>query len=230
MAHRGKKYQAAIAKVDRDKGYSVDDALKLVAETKVAKFDETVDIAIALGVDSRKTDQMVRGAVTLPQGLGKEIRTVVFAKGKAEKQAKEAGSDFVGGEELVEKILTEGWMDFESVIATPDMMSQVSKLGRVLGPRGLMPNPKTGTVTTDVAKAVKEAKQGKVEYKLDKAGIVHAAIGKVSFGPERLAENLGVLMEALRRAKPAAAKGVYVKKVTVSTTMGPGIQIDRNIF
>ncbi len=225
----GKKYAAAAAKVDRSVSYSLAEGLQLVTDTKVAKFDETGDVAIRLGVDARKSDQMVRGAVTLPQGLGKTVRIVVFAKGASEKQAKEAGADHVGAEDLVEKILG-GWMEFDNVIATPDMMSQVSKLGRVLGPRGLMPNPKTGTVTTDVTKAVQDARQGKVDYRLDKAGIIHAAIGKVSFGADKLLENLSVLMDSIKRAKPAASKGVYIQKVTVSTTMGPGVQLDRGVF
>ncbi len=225
----GKKYAVAAEKVDRNITYSLEDGLKLVTETNVAKFDESVDVVIRLGVDARKSDQMVRGAVTLPQGLGKEVRVVVFAKGEAGNQASAAGAEHVGVEDLVEKI-NGGWTDFDRVIATPDLMAQVSKLGRVLGPRGLMPNPKTGTVTTDVEKAVKEAKQGKVQFKIDKAGLVHASIGKVSFGGERLKENLHALVDALKRAKPATAKGVYIRKVSVSTTMGPGITLDRSVF
>lgn len=225
----GKKYAAAAEKVDRDVSYGLADGLKLVTETKIGKFDESVDVVVRLGVDARKSDQMVRGAVTLPQGLGKEVRVVVFAKGEAGTKASAAGADHVGVEDLLEKI-SGGWTDFDRVISTPDLMAQVSKLGRVLGPRGLMPNPKTGTVTTDVEKAVQEAKQGKVQFKIDKAGIVHASIGKVSFGQERLEENLHALIDALKRAKPATAKGIYIKKVSVSTTMGPGILLDRSVF
>lgn len=226
----GKKYENVKSQVDRERAYSLEEGLQLVVGTKVAKFDETVDVAIRLGVDPRNSDQMVRGAVNLPQGLGKEVRVLVFAKGEKEREATEAGADHIGTESLIEKILTENWFEFDTVIATPDMMSQVSKLGRVLGPRGLMPNPKTGTVTQDVAKAVQDAKKGKVEFRVDKAGNVHAPIGKVSFGPERLRENLTALMDALRRAKPASSKGIYFQKVSVSTTMGPGIQLDRALF
>jgi large subunit ribosomal protein L1 len=226
----GKKYKAAFEKVDRDARYSPQEGLQLAIEMKVAGFDETVDVVVCLGVDARKSDQMVRSAITLPQGLGKPVRVLVFAKGESAKQAEEAGAEFVGAEDMVEKVLKEGWMGFDKVVATPDMMSQVSKLGRVLGPRGLMPNPKTGTVTPDVTKAVTEAKQGKVDFRIDKGGIVHAPIGKASFGADRLLENLNAFMDALKRAKPAAAKGVYIKKVAVSTTMGPGIQLDRNVF
>lgn len=226
----GKKYNEARGKVESERAYSLEEGLQLLLDTKIAKFDETVDIAVRLGVDPRNSEQMVRGAVNLPQGLGKEVRVLVFAKGEKEKQASEAGADYVGTEDLVEKVLNENWMEFDTVIATPDMMSQVSKLGRVLGPRGLMPNPKTGTVTQDVAKAVQDAKKGKVEFRVDKAGIIHAPIGKISFGADRLRENLTALMEALRRAKPSSSKGVYFQKVSVSTTMGPGIQLDRTLF
>lgn len=226
----GKNYQTAKEKVDRSKNYSLDEGLQLVVETKVAKFDETVDVAVRLGVDPKKSDQMVRGAVTLPEGLGKPVRVMVFAKGEDERKAQEAGADFVGSEDMVEKILKENWLDFDTVIATPDMMSQVSKLGRLLGPRGLMPNPKAGTVTQDVVRAVKEAKQGKAEFKIDKGGIIHAPIGKVSFGAERLRKNLETLMDSVKRAKPASSKGVFIQKVIVSTTMGPGIPLDRNAF
>lgn len=226
----GKKYETVRAQVDRERSYSLEEGLQLVVDTKVAKFDETVDVAVRLGVDPRNSDQMVRGAVNLPAGLGKEVRVLVFAKGQKEREATEAGADHIGTDEVVDKILKENWFEFDTVIATPDMMSQVSKLGRVLGPRGLMPNPKTGTVTQDVAKAVQDAKKGKVEFRVDKAGNVHAPIGKVSFGPERLRENLTALMDALRRAKPHSSKGVYFQKVSVSTTMGPGIQLDRAVF
>lgn len=226
----GKKYEAALAKVDRAKQYPLDEGIKLLVDTKVANFDETVDVTVRLGVDPKKSDQMVRGAVTLPQGLGKKVRVLVFAKGEKEREAEEAGADHVGSEALIEKILKESWLEFDTVIATPDMMSQVSKLGRFLGPRGLMPNPKTGTVTQDVAKAVQEAKKGKVDYKIEKGGIIQAPIGKVHFGPEKLTENLTAFMDSVRRNKPAAAKGIYIRKVTVSTTMGPGVQLDRSSF
>jgi len=226
----GKKYDSAKAKVEAERPYGIDEGLQLLMETKVAKFDETVDVSLRLGVDARNSEQMVRGAVNLPEGIGKEIRVLVFAKGEKEREAKDAGADHVGGQDLIDKVQNEGWFDFDTVIATPEMMSQVSKLGRVLGPRGLMPNPKTGTVTMDVAKAVGDAKKGKVEFRIDKAGNVHAPIGKASFGPERLKENFIAFMEAIRRAKPAASKGVYIKKVCLSTTMGPGILLDRSLL
>jgi len=226
----GKKYDDIRTKVDRERAYPLEEGLQLLVTTKIAKFDETVDIVVRLGVDPRNSDQMVRGAVNLPQGLGKEVRVLVFAKGEKEREAKDAGADYVGTEDLLDKVLKENWFAFDTVIATPDMMSQVSKLGRALGPRGLMPNPKTGTVTQDVAKAVQDAKKGKVEFRVDKAGNVHAPFGKVSFGPERLQENLNAIMDALRRAKPASSKGVYFQKVSVSTTMGPGILLDRAVF
>jgi large subunit ribosomal protein L1 len=227
---RGKNYKAAAEKVDRDQSYSIEEGLRLTTETKVAKFDETVDVAINLGVDAKKSDQMVRGAVNLPQGLGKNVRVLVFAKGESAQEASEAGADYVGAEDLIEKISKDGWLDFDTVVATPDLMAQVSQIGRILGPRGMMPNPKTGTVTKDVGKAVTDAKKGKVDYKMDKGGVIHASIGRVSFGPDRLNENLGALMDSVRRAKPSSAKGVYIKAVTVSTTMGPGIRLDRSAF
>ena len=221
-----RKQKPAFAKVDRTKRFNVEDACKLVKDAHYVKFDETVDVAVRLGVDPKHADQMVRGAIVLPNGIGKSLRVVVFAKGEKEKEAREAGADFVGAEDLVKKITEENWMDFDSAIATPDMMGTVGKLGRVLGPRGLMPNPKTGTVTMDVAKAIREAKAGKVEYRVEKAGIIHAPVGKVSFEAAKLAENVHTLLEAIVRAKPASAKGTYVRSITLSSTMGPGVRID----
>ncbi|MCM0082712.1 50S ribosomal protein L1 [Geomonas sp. Red32] len=220
-----KKLQEALAKVDRSKTYPINDALSLVKGAAFAKFDETVDVAVKLGVDPRHADQMVRGAVVLPNGLGKEVRVLVFAKGEKEKEAREAGADYVGADDLVAKIQG-GWFDFDTAIATPDMMGVVGKIGKLLGPRGLMPNPKVGTVTFDVARAVKESKSGKVEFRVEKAGIVHAPVGKVSFDVQTLRENVVALVEALQKAKPAAAKGTYMKKVSVSSTMGPGVNLD----
>jgi large subunit ribosomal protein L1 len=222
----GKKYKEAAAKVDRSKKYTLDEACKLLPQTKIAKFDESVDIAVRLGVDPKHADQMVRGAVVLPHGTGKSQRVAVVAKGDKANEARAAGADFVGAEDLVERIQKEGWTDFDSMVATPDMMGLVGRLGRVLGPKGLMPNPKVGTVTTDVAKAVRELKAGRVEFRVEKAGIVHARIGKASFGAEKLKENAQTMVETLLRAKPASAKGTYMKSVTLSTTMGPGIRID----
>ncbi|MBI3752968.1 MAG: 50S ribosomal protein L1 [Deltaproteobacteria bacterium] len=221
----GKKYNAAIAKVDASKQYSLEDAVKLVPETATAKFDETVDLAVRLGIDTKQSDQMVRGAVVLPNGIGKKIRVLVFAKGEKEKEAKDAGADFVGADDLIEKV-SKGWLDFDTIVATPDMMGAVGKLGKVLGPRGLMPNPKLGTVTFDVARAVKDAKAGKVEFKVDKGGNVQVPIGKVSFGDQKLKENLTALLESIVKAKPSASKGTYLKNIAISTTMGPGIKID----
>jgi len=221
----GKHIKASKEKVDRNITYQVDEALALVKETAFAKFDESVDISVKLGVDPRKADQMVRGAVVLPNGLGKTIRVLVFAKGEKAQEAQEAGADFVGGDDLVEKIKG-GWFEFDTAIATPDMMGTVGKIGRLLGPRSLMPNPKVGTVTFEVSRAVSEAKSGKVEYRVEKAGIVHAQVGKVSFDVDKLKGNLATLMDALIKAKPSTAKGTYLKKVTVSATMGPGINID----
>lgn len=229
VAKHGKKYRDAVKKVDREKQYDAKEALALVKEISSAKFDETVEAAFRLGIDTKKADQQVRGAVVLPHGTGKTKRVLVFAKGEKAKEATAAGADFVGDEDLINKV-QQGWLDFDVVVATPDMMGQVGRLGRILGPKGLMPNPKTGTVTFEVEKAVKEIKAGKVEYRADKAGNVHAAIGKVSFDSEKLAENLQVLAEALLKAKPAAAKGTYMKSVTVSSTMGPGISVDPNSF
>jgi len=222
----GKKYRGSAAKVDRSKKYSLEEACKLLPQTKVAKFDESVDIAVRLGVDPKHADQMVRGAVVLPHGTGKSQRVAVVAKGDKANEARAAGADFVGAEDLVEKIQKENWTDFDSMVATPDMMGLVGRLGRVLGPKGLMPNPKVGTVTPDVAKAVRELKAGRVEFRVEKAGIVHARIGKASFGGDKLKENAQVMVETLLRAKPASAKGTYMKSVTLSTTMGPGIRVD----
>ncbi|MGB8932912.1 MAG: 50S ribosomal protein L1 [Anaeromyxobacteraceae bacterium] len=221
----GKKFKAASSKVDRNKRYKLDDALKLIKETATKKFDETVDAAINLGVDPKHADQVVRGAVVLPHGMGKAVKVAVFAKGDKAREAQEAGADIVGAEDLAEKIQG-GFMDFDKVIASPDMMGVVGRLGKVLGPRGLMPNPKVGTVTADVAKAVKEQKAGKVEFRVEKAGIVHVPFGKASFEPQKLKDNFGVIMELIFKAKPQTAKGVYVKNVTVSCTMGPGIKVD----
>ena len=227
MPKTAKKYAAAFTKVDRSKSYQLAEAIGLVKEAAYAKFDETVDLSVRLGVDPRHADQMVRGAVVLPNGLGKEVRVLVFAKGEKEKEARDAGADFVGADDLVAKI-QEGWFEFDTAIATPDMMGVVGKIGKLLGPRGLMPNPKVGTVTFDVGRAVSESKSGKVEFRVEKAGIIHAPVGKVSFEPQKLQENILALMEALVKAKPSAAKGTYVKKVSLSSTMGPGVRCDVN--
>ncbi|BDG06441.1 50S ribosomal protein L1 [Anaeromyxobacter oryzae] len=221
----GKKFKAAAAKVDRAKRYKIDEAMGLVKQTATKKFDETVDAAINLGVDPKHADQVVRGAVVLPHGMGKAVKLAVFAKGDKAKEAEAAGADIIGAEDLAEKIQG-GFMDFDKVIATPDMMGVVGRLGKVLGPRGLMPNPKIGTVTMDLAKAIKEQKAGKVEFRVEKAGIVHVPFGKASFDPEKLKANFNAIMEIIYKAKPQTAKGVYVKNVTVSTTMGPGIKVD----
>ena len=225
MANRGKKYSEARDKVDRSKRYELEEGVKTLLEAVYAKFDEGVDLAIRLGVDPKKADQMVRGTVVLPNGIGKKVRVLVFAKGQKEKEALDAGADIVGAEDLMEKI-SQGWLEFDKAIATPDMMGTVSKLGKILGPRGLMPNPKVGTVTFDVAKAVKEIKAGKVEFKVEKAGIVHVPVGKVSFGFDRLFENMKALLEVILRVKPPTSKGVYLRSITLSTTMGPGVKID----
>ncbi len=225
MKH-GKKYNESIKLIENGKFYDANEALGLAVQTKIAKFDETVEVHVRLGVDSRHADQQVRGAVVLPNGTGKTVRTLVITKGDKIKDAEAAGSDYVGAEEMVEKIQKENWMDFDVVIASPDMMGLVGRLGKVLGPRGLMPTPKAGTVTPDVAKAVTEAKAGKIEYRLDKANIIHCPIGKVSFGAEKLQENFDTLMNAIVKAKPAAAKGQYIRSCTVATTMGPGIKIN----
>lgn len=223
MKH-GKKYREGAKLIDRQKLYEVSEALDLAVKTGTAKFDETVELHVKLGVDSRHADQQVRGAVVLPNGTGKTVRALVFAKGDKIKEAEEAGADYVADDDTVKKI-QDGWMDFDVVIATPDMMGVVGRLGKVLGPRGLMPNPKAGTVTPDVAKAVQEAKAGKIEYRLDKANIIHCPIGKASFGSEKLEQNLDALMTAVVKAKPAAAKGTYIKSCTVSSTMGPGVKV-----
>ena len=222
---QAKKFKAALAKVDRVKRYKVDEAMKLVKETATKKFDETVDAAINLGVDPKHADQVVRGAVVLPHGMGKAVKIAVFAKGDKAREAQEAGADIVGAEDLAEKIQG-GFMDFDKVLATPDMMGVVGRLGKVLGPRGLMPNPKVGTVSADIARAVKEQKAGKVEFRVEKAGIVHVPFGKASFEAEKLKANFNAIIEIIYKAKPQTAKGVYVKNVTVSTTMGPGIKVD----
>ena len=227
---KGKKYQDSAKLVDRTKLYDANEAIALVCQTSKAKFDETIELHIRLGVDSRHADQQVRGAVVLPHGTGKTVRTLVFAKGDKAAAAKEAGADYVGDVDLVQKIMNENWFEFDVVIATPDMMGVIGRLGKVLGPKGLMPNPKAGTVTMDVAKAVNEAKAGKIEYRLDKTNIIHCPIGKVSFGPEKLAENLNTLMGAIVKAKPAATKGQYIKSCAIATTMGPGIKLNPNKF
>ena len=226
MAKMGKKYKASAELVDKAKLYDVDEALALICQTAKAKFDETVEIHIRLGVDSRHADQQVRGAIVLPNGTGKTVRTLVFARGDKAEAAKAAGADFVGAEDMVQKIQTENWFDFDVVIASPDMMGVIGRLGKVLGPKGLMPNPKAGTVTMDVTKAVNEIKAGKIEYRLDKTNIIHCPIGKASFGAEKLGENFDALMGAIIKAKPAAAKGQYIKSCVVASTMGPGLKIN----
>jgi len=223
---RGKRYKEALEKVDRTRSYLLDEGLLLLHQLPAAKFDETVECAVRLGVDPRHADQMVRSTVVLPQGTGKTVRVLVFAKGEHEVAAREAGADYVGAEDLVEKIQG-GWIEFDVAIATPEMMKIVGRLGKVLGARGLMPNPKSGTITFDVAAAVKESKAGKIEFRVDKAGILHVPVGKRSFSVDRLRENIHAFIEAVLRSKPAAAKGTYLKSVTISSTMGPGIKIDR---
>jgi len=225
MSKIAKKMNAASAMVDRARNYPLQEGIELVKSAAYVKFDETVDVAIRLGVDPRHADQMVRGAVVLPNGLGKDVRVLVFAKGEKEKEARDAGADFVGADDLVAKI-QEGWFDFDTAIATPDMMGVVGKIGKLLGPRGLMPNPKVGTVTFDIGRAVKESKSGKVEFRVEKAGIVHAPVGKASFTANILKENLVALVDALLKAKPSAAKGTYIKKICISSTMGPGVKLD----
>src|SRR4030065_695936 len=221
----GKKYSASLEKVERNKFYTLEEAIKAAKEIAWANFDETVDLAVRLGVDPRHSDQMVRGAVVLPHGTGKSVTVITFAKGEKEREAREAGADFVGAEDLAEKI-TNGWLDFDFAVATPDIMALVGKLGKILGPRGLMPNPKLGTVTFDIAKAVKEIKAGKIEYKAEKAGIVHIPIGKVSFDIKKLHDNAKTVIESIIKAKPATSKGKYLKKLFISSTMGPGIAVD----
>lgn len=225
MAKKGKKYQDALKQIDANKVYTAEEAVELAKKIDFAKFDATVEVAFRLGVDPKKADQQIRGAVVLPNGTGKTQRVLVFAKGEKAKEAEAAGADYVGESEFVEKI-NQGWFEFDVIVATPDMMGEVGKLGRVLGPKGFMPNPKTGTVTMDVTKAVNEIKAGKVEYRVDKAGNVHAAIGKVSFDAAKLVENFRTVNDVLQKAKPAAAKGTYVKNLSVTTTFGPGIKVD----
>jgi large subunit ribosomal protein L1 len=226
MPKRGKKYQDSIKSFEKLKLYDLQEAVEVMLSTAKANFDETVEVHLRLGVDSRHADQQVRGAVVLPHGTGKTVRVLVFAKGDKAKEAQEAGADFVGEAELADKIQKENWFDFDVVIATPDMMGVVGKLGRVLGPKGLMPNPKSGTVTFDVGKAIQEIKAGKVEYRLDKTNIIHVPVGKKSFGAEKLIDNLKVILEAVIKAKPAAAKGKYLRSVTIASTMGPGIKLN----
>ena len=227
MSIRGKKYEEAKKRIDRNKRYDLEMGIQILKETAKAKFDESVDMAIRLGVNPKHSDQMVRGTIALPHGVGKAVRVLVFAKGEKEKEARDAGADFVGADDLVEKI-TGGWTDFDKAVATPDMMGTVGRLGKILGPRGLMPNPKVGTVTFEVSRAVKELKAGRVEFKVEKTGIIHTTVGKASFAPEKLKENVLALMDVIIRAKPASSKGTYLKSVAISTTMGPGIKLDPN--
>jgi large subunit ribosomal protein L1 len=229
MAKLGKRYGESLKAVDRAKHYPLTEAVEALVKGKKCKFDETVDVAILLGVDPKQADQMVRGTAMLPHGTGKTLRVAVITKGEKEREAKAGGADVVGGEELVEKIKG-GWLEFDKVVATPDMMGLVGKLGGILGPRGLMPNPKSGTVTMDVTKALKDLKGGKIEFRVDKTGIVHAVAGKISFSSEQLCQNIASLMESVVKAKPAAAKGAYIKSVTISTTMGPGVRLDPAAF
>jgi len=225
MAKHGKNYIAARSKIDPAKRYTFQEAVQLAADTSYVKFDQTLDIAVRLGVDPRHADQMVRGTVVLPNGLGKTVKVLVFAKGEKVKEALDSGADHAGGDELIEKI-REGWLDFDKTVATPDMMGSVGKIGKVLGPRGLMPNAKLGTVTFDLARVIKEIKAGKVDFRVEKTGIVHAPMGKVSFGEEKLLQNISAFIDTLMRIKPSAAKGTYMKGIAISTTMGPGIQVD----
>ncbi len=226
MPKRGKNYKAAVEAYDKANLHEVNEALKIVTDNAKAKFDETVEVHVKLGVDGRHADQQVRGAIVLPHGTGKEVKVLVFAKGPKAEEAQAAGADYVGAEEMAQKIQSENWFDFDVVVATPDMMGVVGRLGKVLGPKGLMPNPKSGTVTMELEKALADIKAGKVEYRLDKANIIHTAIGKVSFGEEKLADNFNALLDAIIKAKPAAAKGQYLKSVTVASTMGPGVKIN----
>ena len=229
MPKHGKKYLVSRKKVNREAKYSLDEALDLLKATATAKFDETIEVAMRLGVDPKYPDQQVRGSVVLPYGTGKSVRVVVFAKGEKAKEAQEAGADFVGSDELVSRIQG-GWLDFDKAVATPDMMGAVGKIGKILGPRGLMPNPKVGTVTFDVAKAVRDLKGGKVEFKVDKTGTLHAGIGKASFGKEKIRENFMAFFEAINKAKPSAAKGTYIKTLAISSTMGPGIKVNASVL
>lgn len=221
----GRKITAEKEKIERSKEYSLEEAIRIVKESSYTKFDESIDLALNLGIDPKKSDQMVRGSVVLPHGIGKKVKVLVFAKGEKEKEATDAGADIVGAEDLVEKI-SKGWLDFDKTVATPDMMGIVGKLGKILGPRGLMPNPKLGTVTFDISRAVKELKAGKVEYKAEKAGIVHVPIGKVSFDNQKLLDNAKAVVDSIVKAKPATSKGKYLKKASISSTMGPGVRID----
>jgi large subunit ribosomal protein L1 len=229
MQKHGKKFQAASKQVET-RPYSLNDAVPLIQKIKYVKFDETVEVHMRLGVDPKHADQMVRGTVVLPNGLGKSKKVLVIASGDKQREAREAGADIVGGDEIVARIQSEGWIDYDAVIATPDMMRSVGKLGKVLGPRGLMPNPKTGTVTTDVANAIKEIKAGKVEFRVDKTGVIHAPVGKVSFATDKLLENASALIQAVVKAKPSAAKGKYVQSATLCSTMGPGVHLDTTAF
>jgi len=228
VKERSKSYRAAAEKIDREKRYTLEEGVVLAQQSGRAKFDETVELSVRLGVDPRQADQNVRGTVVLPHGVGKQVRVLVFAKGEKEKEAQEAGADFVGGDDLIEKIRG-GWLDFDKTVAAPDMMGAVGKIGKILGPRGLMPNPKVGTVTLEVGKAVKELKAGKLEFRVDKAGIVHVPVGKASFGQSELLDNARTLLAAIVRSKPASAKGQYVLGVTLSTTMGPGVKVDPSL-
>jgi len=225
MSGKGKSYRARLEKVDRDRRYTLEEGLRLVRETARVKFDETVELAVRLGVDPRQADQNIRGTVLLPHGMGKTVKVLAFAKGEKEKEAQEAGADIIGSDDLVKKI-SEGWLEFDKAVATPDMMGAVGRIGKILGPRGLMPNPKAGTVTQEIGKAVRELKAGKLEFRVDKAGIVHIPIGKVSFPEEQLVENARAILASLVRAKPASAKGNYIRGVALSATMGPGIKVD----
>ncbi|MFA9409277.1 MAG: 50S ribosomal protein L1 [Candidatus Dadabacteria bacterium] len=226
MATKGKKYNEIRELIDPKKSYTVDEAIKLIEETKSAKFDETVEVSVRLGIDPRHANQQIRAGLVLPHGIGKDITVLVFAKGEKEKEAQNAGADYVGLEDMIDKISKENWLDFDVSIATPDVMSTVAKLGKVLGPRGLMPTPKVGTVTFDIEQAVKEAKAGKIEVKNDKGGVVHAPIGKVSFGSDKLRDNFLVFMESLTKMKPTSSKGTFVRKITLANTMGPGVKVD----
>ena len=225
MPKRGKKYKQASADIDRNSKYPLDEGISLALSASYAAFDETLDVAVCLGVNPKHSDQMVRGGVTLPHGLGKDVRVIAFCKGEKEEEARQAGAEEVGAEDLVQRI-QQGWLEFDKAVATPDMMSQVGKVGRILGPRGMMPNAKAGTVTFDLQNAIQELKAGKVEYRVDKAGVVHAPLGKVSFGTQKLRDNLRILLDSLHKAKPSTAKGTYFKALALSTTMGPGVKID----
>lgn len=233
MRKRGKKYRKTLEKIDKDKRYELEEAIQLMIDNHFASFDESIEVAIKLGVDPRHADQMVRGSVVLPHGTGKDVKVLVFAKGEKEKEAREAGADDVGGEEFAEKI-QKGWLEFDRVIATPDMMSVVGRLGKILGPKGLMPNPKVGTVTFDLARVIKESKAGKVDFRVDKTGIVHVAVGKVSFGASKMLDNIKALLDMVIRLKPPTSKGVYLRGIALSSTMGPGVKVDpvhvRNIM